>query len=93
LYDATGHKKYLTTAQKLTDEAIRNFWDKQNFGFKISNNKRISNNKEHNLQKLRLVKFGYQFVRVSSRFDKSYPAKNRLSFALLVNIFYQSHWP
>ena len=46
LYDATGHKKYLTTAQKLTDEAIRNFWDKQNFGFKISNNKRISNNKE-----------------------------------------------
>jgi hypothetical protein len=30
------------------------------------------------------VKFGYQFVRVSSRFDKSYPAKNRLSFALLV---------
>ncbi|SMN17343.1 Thymidylate kinase [uncultured Candidatus Thioglobus sp.] len=46
LYDATGHKKYLTTAQKLTDEAIYNFWDKKNFGFKISNNKRINNNKE-----------------------------------------------
>ncbi|WP_139458315.1 thioredoxin domain-containing protein [Bathymodiolus thermophilus thioautotrophic gill symbiont] len=46
LYDATGHQKYLITVQKLTDEAIHNFWDKKNFGFKISNNKRLNNNKE-----------------------------------------------
>jgi uncharacterized protein YyaL (SSP411 family) len=46
LYDATDHKKYLITAQKLTDEAIHNFWDEENFGFKISNNKRINNNKK-----------------------------------------------
>ena len=46
LYDTSNDEKYLINAQKLIDEAINNFWDKQNFGFKISNNKRISNNKE-----------------------------------------------
>lgn len=46
LYDASNDEKYLVNAQELIDEAISNFWDKQNFGFKISNNKRISNNKE-----------------------------------------------
>ncbi|MDC9715512.1 MAG: thioredoxin domain-containing protein, partial [Gammaproteobacteria bacterium] len=46
LYDATENDKYLIKAQKLTDQAIHNFWDKQNFGFKISNNKRINNTKE-----------------------------------------------
>ena len=44
LYDATAQKKYLIIAQKLTDASIHHFWDKQNFGFKISNNKRINNN-------------------------------------------------
>ncbi len=46
LYDINNNKKYLVNAKKLIDEAIDNFWDRRNFGFKISNNKRISNNKE-----------------------------------------------
>ncbi|WXU00349.1 MAG: hypothetical protein Ctma_1063 [Catillopecten margaritatus gill symbiont] len=46
LYDATAQKKYLTIAQKLTDEALSNFWDEKDFGFKMSNNKRIKNSKE-----------------------------------------------
>lgn len=46
LYDAVDNEKILIKAQKLTDQAIHNFWDKQKFGFKISNNKRINNRKE-----------------------------------------------
>ncbi|SMN01151.1 Thymidylate kinase [uncultured Candidatus Thioglobus sp.] len=47
LNDALADKKYLILAQKLMDTALTQFWDEQNFGFKISNNKRIStHNKE-----------------------------------------------
>ncbi len=42
LFDASGQQKYLMSAQKLMDEALDNFWDKQHYGFKISNNKRIN---------------------------------------------------
>jgi uncharacterized protein YyaL (SSP411 family) len=46
LFDKIADKKYLNLAKKLTDVAIVKFWDDKNFGFKTSNNKRISLKKE-----------------------------------------------